>query len=42
MERLVVEIPEDLVKEFDHYQDRLREVIVVGLRQLKIEESLVL
>jgi len=42
MERLVVEIPADLVEEFERYQDRLREVILVGLRQLKVEESLAL
>lgn len=37
-----VDIPEDLMKEFDVRQDRLREVILLGLRQLKINEVLLL
>ncbi len=37
-----IDIPEDLVQEFDVRRDRLREVILLGLRQLKINEVLLL
>ena len=42
MEKIVVEIPDHLVQEFKQYQDKLREVILLGLTQLKIQESLLL
>ncbi|MSP14598.1 MAG: antitoxin [Chloroflexi bacterium] len=42
MEKITVEIPEELVAEFQQYQDRLREVFLLGLQQLKIQEALTL
>jgi hypothetical protein len=41
-ERTVIEIPDDLAREFRPYQDRLREVFLLGLLQLKIQESILL
>jgi len=37
-----VDIPEDLMHELDVRPDRLREVILLGLRQLKLNEVLLL
>lgn len=37
-----IDIPEELMTEFDVNRDRLREVILLGLRQLKINEALLL
>jgi predicted HTH domain antitoxin len=42
MEKMVIEIPDELVQEFKLYQDRLREVILLGLYQLKVQEALML
>ena len=42
MEKMVIEIPDELVQEFELYQDRLREVILLGLLQLKVQEALLL
>ena len=42
MEQVVIELPEDLAKEFHQRQDKLREVIMLGLIQLKAQESLAL
>lgn len=42
MEKVTVEIPAGLVAEYEQYQDRLREVILLGLLQLKIQEALLL
>ncbi len=39
---MLVEIPEDLVGEFEAHKDQLREIILLGLRQLKVQESLYL
>jgi predicted HTH domain antitoxin len=41
-ERTVIEIPDALVQEFRPYQDRLREVFLLGLLQLRIQESILL
>jgi predicted HTH domain antitoxin len=38
----VIEIPDELVQEFKPYQDKLRELILLGLQQLKIQEALML
>ncbi len=37
---MMVEIPEDLVDEFEVHRDKLREIFILGLRQLKVQESL--
>jgi predicted HTH domain antitoxin len=37
-----IEIPDDLVREYEQHQDKLREVILLGLRQLKLNEALLL
>jgi predicted HTH domain antitoxin len=42
MEKVAIEIPDELVQEFKPYQDRLREVILLGLSQLRIQEALLL
>jgi predicted HTH domain antitoxin len=42
MEKIVIEIPEELVQEFKPYQDKLRELILLGLHQLKLQEALTL
>ena len=42
MEKVVIEIPAELVQEFSLYRDRLREVILLGLLQLKVQEALLL
>ena len=42
MEGVTVEIPADIVQDFEPYQDRLREIILLGLTQLKVQEALLL
>jgi len=42
VEKVVIEIPDQLVQEFKLYQDRLREIILLGLLQLKVQEALLL
>lgn len=42
MERIEIEIPDHLVQEFKQYEDKLRELILLGLQQLKVQESLLL
>lgn len=42
MEGVTVEIPAEIVQEFEPYQDRLREIILLGLTQLKVQEALLL
>ncbi len=42
MEKVTVEIPDGLMPEFRQYQDKLREVILLGLLQLKIQEAMLL
>jgi predicted HTH domain antitoxin len=39
---MLVQISEDLVQEFQAHQDRLSEVLALGLRQLKVQEALAL
>jgi len=39
---MLIEISDELVQEFKQYQDRLREVILLGLLQLKVQEALLL
>ena len=42
MEDVTIQVPADLVDEFEPYHDRLREIIVLGLTQLKVQEALLL
>ena len=42
MEGVTVKIPADIVQDFEPYQDRLREIILLGLTQLKVHEALLL
>ena len=42
MSKVVVEIPDELVEEFKQHQDNLREVLLLGLQQLKTLEALTL
>ena len=42
MSKVVVEIPDELVEEFKQHQDNLREVLLLGLQQLKTMEALTL
>lgn len=42
METMMIEIPDELVQEFKPYKDRLREVFLLGLLQLKVQEALLL
>ena len=40
MQKVVVEISDEFVEQFDPYRDRLDELLILGLRQVKIHESL--
>jgi predicted HTH domain antitoxin len=40
MQKMVVEVPDEFAAQFDPYQDRLDELLIMGLRQIKIHESL--
>jgi len=42
VEKVAIEIPDQLVEEFKLYEDRLREIILLGLLQLKVREALML
>lgn len=42
MEQIVVEVPEGLVKELEAYKGNLGEVLALGLRQIKMQQALVL
>ncbi len=42
MEKVVIEIPDELVAEFKQYKDILREVLILGLFQLKAQQALTL
>jgi len=42
MQKIVIEIPEDLSQEYTGYQDRFREIFMLGLHQIKVQESLML
>ena len=42
MAGILVEIPEDLAEEFKEHEAHLREVLILGLQQLKIQETLLL
>lgn len=42
MEKIVLEIPADLMEEVRPYQDRLQEVLRLGVLQFRIQEALFL
>ena len=42
MAKAMVEIPDEQYAELDKYKDRLSELLLLGLSQMKIEEALVL
>jgi len=42
MEQLVVEVPDHLVKELEAYRGNLGEILALGLRQIKMQQALVL
>ena len=42
MQEFTIEVPDDLMRELQPYRDRLREVLALGLRQMKVREVLVL
>lgn len=42
MEQLVLEVPEGLVKELEAYRGNLGEILALGLRQIKMQQALVL
>jgi len=42
MERIMIELPDEYRDDLDQYRDRLREVFLLGLRDLKAQEALIL
>jgi len=42
MSKTTVEIPDECLKDLEPYGDRLGELLLLGLSQMKIQESLVL
>ena len=42
MEKLHLEIPEEISEKLEPYKDKLKELILLGLQQLKIQEALLL
>ena len=40
MEKLEINVPDELAGELRPYQDRIQDVLVLGLRQVKIDEAL--
>lgn len=42
MEKLIIEIPEKISREIAPYRDKLPELVLLGLQQLKIQEALLL
>ncbi len=40
MDKIEIELPHDLADEFERYRDRLREIIFLGVLQLRIQEAL--
>lgn len=42
MQKMIVEIPDELVSQFTPYQDRLPELMLLGLHQVKAQEALLL
>jgi predicted HTH domain antitoxin len=42
MEKIVLEVSDDLARQLIAYQDRLNEIFLLGLNQVKIQEALML
>jgi predicted HTH domain antitoxin len=42
MAKTTIEIPDDRLEDLDAYRDRLGEILLLGLSQIKIQEALVL
>lgn len=42
MTKTTIEIPDERLKELEAYKDRLLELLLLGLSQIKIEESIML
>ena len=42
MLRVTLDIPDEWTQEFKSYQDRIKELILLGLQQVKIQEALTL
>lgn len=42
MAKKIVEIPDDRLQELETYKDRLGELLLLGLSQIKIQEALLL
>ena len=42
MAKTVVEVPDERLKELEAYKDRLGELLLLGLSQIKIQEALLL
>jgi predicted HTH domain antitoxin len=42
MEKIVLEVSDDLARQLAAYQDRLNEIFLLGLNQVKIQEALML
>jgi predicted HTH domain antitoxin len=40
MERLIIDIPDDLKGEVEPYRDRLREALFLGLREMRVQQVL--
>jgi predicted HTH domain antitoxin len=42
MEKLVIDVPEDLLQELQPYQDHVVDLLRLGLREMKMEQTLAL
>jgi hypothetical protein len=42
MQKMIVEVPDELVAQLTPYQDRLPELMLLGLHQIKAQEALLL
>lgn len=42
MQQMVIELSDELARQVGPYQDRLQELMLLGLTQLKVQEALVL
>jgi predicted HTH domain antitoxin len=42
MQKMIVEIPDEVVAQLKPYQDRLPELMLLGLHQIKAQEALLL
>ncbi len=42
MEKLEIDVPDELAGELKPYQSRLQDVLILGLRRVKIDEALTL